>query len=104
MHGLVQTVRNLEMVQLATCQLPQLDQFALDRRQHPGRQHPREIRAQDAVVGVLVTEFGSGLVKGHGVQAKSKSQRKGAEYAKVAKEKQDWRNVKMLCRDPIDNG
>ena len=83
-------------------QLTEFDELALNRLQHPGRQRPREVRAQHAIGRVLVGELWGGLVKGHGVQEKSKSQRRGAENAKDAEEKQNWRKVRMLNSDPLD--
>ena len=45
---------------------------ACEGRERVGREHPREVRAEHAVVVELVAERGRGLVKGHGARRVSR--------------------------------
>ncbi len=62
---LVETIRELHAVKLAAGQCAQFVQLGRNRRQYPGGKHAREVGAQHAVGGVLIVEFGCGLVERH---------------------------------------
>jgi hypothetical protein len=66
MPGFVKPVGELHAVQFAAREFAERRKFRLHRRQHLRRQRALQVRAQYAVVGVLVGEFGWGLVEGHG--------------------------------------
>jgi hypothetical protein len=71
-HGLVLPVRALETIKRPARQLSHLAELRFDLLQNLGRQRSAQVRAQDAVVGVLIGQLGRGLIERHGATSRTK--------------------------------